>query len=121
MAKIVILEDDHILLDLYSTVLENAGYSTFPATTLKAVQTYFEDQMADLIIADLRLGATLPEQTVKILETIQQVHQIPAVLISAKMTFYEDMCREAGFEHLLKKPFRNGVLVEKAQELISDS
>lgn len=118
MAKIVILEDDYILLDLYSAVLEGAEYQVFPATTVHAVKEYFVENTADLIIADLRIGAINPEETVQTLQEIREQHPVPIVLISAKMAFYEDMCREAGFEHMLRKPFPNSVLVQFAEKLI---
>lgn len=121
MRKIVILEDDYALLDLYSDVLDDAGYSTYPATTIEAIELFFEENKADLIIADLRLGAVDPETTIQVLKTIRQEQNIPVLLISAKMTFYEDICREAGFTHRLQKPFLNSVLIQQAQDLIQDS
>ncbi len=118
MGKIVILEDDYVLLDLYSAVLEGAEYQVYPATTVHAVKDFFVENTADLIIADLRIGAISPEETVQVLQEIQTRHPVPVVLISAKMMFYEDMCRDAGFENLLRKPFPNSVLVQLAEKLI---
>lgn len=118
MAKIVVLEDDYILLDLYRDVMEGASYLVYPATTIRAVSEYFQENTADLIIADLRLGPVSPEETLQALQEIQLQHPIPIVLISAKMMFYEDICRAAGFEYLLRKPFPNMVLVQLAQKLI---
>ena len=121
MAKIVVLEDDYTLLDLYRDVLERADHDVYPASTLQAIQDYFDNNTADAIIADLRLGASTAEETIHTLKQIKNKHNVPVVLISAQMMIYEDMCRDAGFEHLLTKPFPNGVLIQIAEKVIDDN
>lgn len=120
MAKIVVLEDDYTLLDLYRDVLERADHTVYPASTLQAIQEYFDRNTADVIIADLRLGASTAEETVETLQQIRSNHSVPIVLISAQMMIYEDMCLRAGFEHLLTKPFPNGVLIQIAEKVIEE-
>lgn len=121
MAKIVVLEDDHTLLDLYRDVLERADHNVYPATTVQAVQEYFDRNTADVVIADLRLGVTTAEETVHVLKQIKSKHDIPIVLISAQMMIYEDMCRQAGFTTLLTKPFPNSVLIQIAEKVMEES
>jgi len=121
MSKIVVLEDDYTLLDLYRDVMERAGHTIYPASTVQAVQEYFDENMADLVIADLRIGVTSADETVRILKQIHAKHSTPMILISAQMMLYEDMCRRAGFDHLLTKPFPNGVLIQLAEKVIEEN
>lgn len=120
MPKIIVLEDDYTLLDLYRDVLERAGHTVYPASTLQEMQEFFDKNTCDLVLADLRVGITSAEETVQTLKQIQEKHGTSVVLISAQMMVYEDMCREAGFTHLLTKPFPNGVLVQIAEKVIGD-
>src|SRR5688572_10043708 len=118
MPKIVVLEDDYTLLDLYRDVLERVEYAVYPATTVQAVQEFFSENTADLVVADLRIGVTSAEETVQVLQQIREKHGTPMILISAQMMIYEEMCREAGFSYLLTKPFPNGILIQVVKEVL---
>lgn len=121
MSKIVVLEDDHTLLILYRDVLERAEYAVFAAESIQSLQKYFDENSADLIIADLRIGITSAEETVQTLQQIQAQHAIPIIIVSAQMMIYEGMCRAAGFDHLLMKPFPNTVLIQMAEKVIAEA
>ncbi len=120
MFKIVILEDDLILLELYRDVLTLADYEPLTISSLDSIQAYFETDTADLIIADLRLDATSAEKTLEVLQKIRLQHPIKVILVSAQMMIYEAKCRQAGFTHLLTKPFPNSVLVQMVQQVLHD-
>ncbi|MGB7337719.1 MAG: response regulator [Phototrophicaceae bacterium] len=120
MFKIVILEDDLILLELYRDVLTLADYEPLTISSLDSIQAYFETDTADLIIADLRLDATSAEKTLEVLQKIRLQHPIKVILVSAQMMIYEANCRQAGFTHLLTKPFPNSVLVQMVQQVLHD-
>lgn len=112
MPKIVVLEDDLMLLELYSDVLRHAGYDVVAKNNLYDVQHYFETETADLIFADLRLGVTTAEETIEALHVIHNKHTLSVILISAQMMIYEEQCRQAGFTYLMTKPFPNNILLQ---------
>ncbi|MGJ3237330.1 MAG: response regulator [Anaerolineae bacterium] len=121
MSTIVVLEDDYTLLDLYKDVLEIAHHTVYPATTVQAVEEYFDQNTADLIIADLRVGATSAEATIHAIKQIHTRYNVPVVLISAQMMVYEEMCHDAGLTNTLTKPFPNGVLIQIAEKVIAEA
>ncbi|MEO1289035.1 MAG: response regulator [Chloroflexota bacterium] len=120
MAHIVVLEDDYTLLELYKDVLDAGGYDVFGATRLQEIIEYVAENEADVIVADLRLSTTPARETIQALATIHQQTQIAVLLVSAQMMIYEKTCREAGFEHLLTKPFQNHVLLAKIAEILGE-
>jgi CheY-like chemotaxis protein len=121
MAEIVVLEDDFTLLDLYKDVLERDGHKIYASTTVQAVQEFFAQNHADLCISDLRVGLLDGSRTIQALKRIVNRYHIPMILISAQMMVYEKECREAGFKHLLTKPFPNSVLVQVVAKVLEEA
>ena len=50
MTRVLVLDDDQVILDLLQTVLADAGYETFVASSLSQVP---EGTSADVVITDL--------------------------------------------------------------------
>lgn len=119
MPDIVILEDDHTLLDLYADVLRRQAYTVHPFLTVQEVEAFFHAHTADLLVSDLRIGATKGERTVRALKRLRDKYDVPMILVSAQMMVYEPMCREHGFEHLLTKPFPNSLLVQVVEQVLN--
>ena len=57
MQKLLIVEDEPILLDMLSTVVSTAGYEVVGATSFDQAKRLIETAEPDLIIVDVRLGA----------------------------------------------------------------
>ncbi|MEL6408190.1 MAG: response regulator [Chloroflexota bacterium] len=118
MQEIVILEDDHTLLDLYADVLRRQAYTVHTFTTVQDMEAFFHSHTVDLCVCDLRIGTMKGEKTVRALRRLQDKYHVPMILVSAQMMVYEPICREHGFEHLLTKPFPNSVLVQLVEQVL---
>ena len=59
MAKILLVEDDPFIAEIYQKKLESSGFETVNATSGKAVLKYVQEQKFDLILLDL----VLPEMS----------------------------------------------------------
>lgn len=119
MAHVVILEDDTTLVKLYQDVIGREGHSVDTFETVEDFLAYFEQQTADLVVADLRIGIMEGYETIPLYRKISDDHNIPMLLISAQMMIYENDCREAGFEHTLMKPFSNRTLADAIKQILN--
>lgn len=118
MPDIVILEDDHTLLDLYTDVLERQDYTVHPFISVQDVEEFLHNNTVDLCVCDLRIGSMKGERTIRALKRLRDKHAVPMILVSAQMMIYEPICREHGFEYLLIKPFANSLLVDMVAQVL---
>lgn len=103
MFKVLIVEDDVELRNLFKRVLEKNGYMVFTACNGKEALFITESQFIDVIISDIMMPVMDGYEFVKSLREAD--NQTPVILITAKDTF-ADM-REGfvvGADDYLKKP-----------------
>lgn len=82
-ARILILDEDPILCDLYRTALEGHGYTTIIANALPDIATVI-DLQPDLILLDHFHGSTPPGWIFLIqLKTFAETEHIPVVVCTA--------------------------------------
>ncbi len=103
MFKILVVEDDIELRNLFKKVLEKNCYEVFTATDGKDAFTVLDTQYVDLIISDVMMPRLNGYDFVK--ELRESGAETPVLMITAKDTF-DDM-REgffSGADDYLKKP-----------------
>ncbi len=103
MFKILVVEDDTELRNLFKKVLEKNCYEVFTATDGKDAFTVLDTQYVDLIISDVMMPRLNGYDFVK--ELRESGAETPVLMITAKDTF-DDM-REgffSGADDYLKKP-----------------
>lgn len=117
MTKIVVLDDDQVILDLLQTVLTDAGYDTILARGPEAVPS---DATADLVITDLvPLKAYQRERALGWVSSLRTRFAGSPVFI---LTAHRAAAAEAdllGADAIITKPFDVDVLLAKIDEVFS--
>lgn len=81
LERILLVEDETIMLSLLSTFLEKAGYRVTGATNAAEALASFEKSTPDLVLLDLGLP---DEDGIVILRKIRTVSNAPVVVLSAR-------------------------------------
>jgi DNA-binding response OmpR family regulator len=117
MTTILVLDDDHVILDLLRTVLVDAGYDTVVAPGLHAIAA---DASADVVITDLvPLRSYRRESAVDWITSLRSRFAGSPLFI---LTAHADAVAEPdmlGANAIMGKPFDVDVLLAKLDELLA--
>jgi DNA-binding response OmpR family regulator len=117
MTKILVLDDDQVILDLLQTVLDDAGYEIFLASSLSQVP---EGTSVDVVITDLIPLKEYRRETAAewVASLRSRFLRSPLVIVTA----HADALTEAdklGADAIVAKPFDVDVLLAKLEELLA--
>lgn len=121
MKRILIVEDDPDILEIFQTVFESKRYKVFPLMTGRPVFKIIDEFKPDLILMDIRLDGMDGRAIFREIRTRPQTRHIPVLLTSGG--FKEDYIMRENFTNAdyLEKPFDIDVLLQKADGLLEDS
>lgn len=117
MFKILVVEDDAELRNLFKKVLEKNGYKVFTSTDGKDALNVLETEYVDIIISDVMMPRLNGYDLVK--ELRESGNETPVLMITAKDTF-DDM-REgffSGADDYLKKPVEVNEMLLRVSALL---
>ena len=121
MSKVLIVEDDKELRELFGKVLMKQGYDIRETSNGKEALEAVHQDFYDLVISDIMMPVMDGYEFVSILR--KEGNQIPVLMITAKDAF-DDMCRgfQSGTDDYMVKPvnvnemvLRVGALIRRAQ------
>ena len=116
MAKVLIVDDNHDLLEFFCILMEKNGFEIRGASSKTEIDTYLQSFNPDLIMIDVMLGN---EDGREISKNIKLSHNhIPIILLSGNPEALTNLS-EYNIDDVIEKPFTIGTVVSKAQELIS--
>jgi CheY-like chemotaxis protein len=116
--RILVIEDQEDLAELYESSLEGAGYDVTVAYTGEEGLAEFEANGADAILMDM----TLPEMHgTKALEKIRGLSPSVPVLVVTGETMAEsrDVCERLGVQEYLSKPPDYGALLSAFERALA--
>jgi len=116
MAKILIIDDDHLVLTSIRMVLAYDDHEVLTASDGEEGIRICNEEPVDLVITDLKM----PEKNgLEVIEHLQQNHpDTPIIAVSAYHDFYFQ-ARQAGVARVLAKPFGKDMLAEMVEEALS--
>ncbi len=119
MAKILLVEDDVIQVELIRKHLEPIGYDIIVAKNGQEGIKVAEKQRPDLIVMDMIMpGMHGLEATIKLKENPQTKHvPIIALTIMSSPKFVQE-CYRAGIIGYIKKPYDPKALIESVEKVI---
>ena len=119
-SKILVVEDDSFLLQMYATKLETEEYKVFTASTGGEALRLVEKEDIDLILLDLNLPEVDGFNVLEELKSNSKTKHIP-VLVLTNFSQKEDIdrCLDLGAEDfLIKAHFVPAEVIEKIKKII---
>ncbi|MGH2779389.1 MAG: response regulator transcription factor [Actinomycetota bacterium] len=117
--RILICDDDPVILRLLQVNLELEGYEVQLAHNGEEAYEAASAEMPDLVILDIMMPRMDGYQTVEKLKSNEKTASIPVVFLSAKAQQSDvDKGLRYGVADYLTKPFDPGELLEVVQRLI---
>lgn len=122
MAKILIAEDEHDILELITFTLQFAGHEVIATSNgEEAYQTTLKE-LPDLILLDVRMPRMSGYEVCKAVKEDASVQHIPVVFISAKGQEREvNTGLAAGAVDYILKPFSPDELTERIAAILRKS
>lgn len=117
--KILIVDDDEVLVRILSVNLALEGYDVYAAFDGTSAVMSAHKIKPDLIILDVRMPAGDGFSVVERLKMSTKTFTIPIIILSAlPKEDIEDKALRAGVTQCFAKPFDNGALLEFIKNLI---
>ncbi|MBF8250013.1 MAG: two component transcriptional regulator, winged helix family [Candidatus Levybacteria bacterium] len=121
MAKILLVDDDPLLVRMYQKKLENDGYVVVTADDGDVALTRVNESRPDLILLDIMMPKINGLQVLAKLKENNETKNIPVILLTNVGGSDEDVSRglELGaVAYLVKAGNRPIVVVEKVKEIL---
>lgn len=106
--RILVLDDDEVVLRGLRRVLERAQHQVRPCTTIEAARFELAKGPIDLLIVDLDLGGTHAGELIRQVETVDR---IPIIILSG---WFAD--RRLAAHRQLEKPIGSQALLDAVAE-----
>jgi DNA-binding response OmpR family regulator len=119
MPKILIVEDNRVIVEIVSCVLRRAGYEvSFAYDGVEALQQ-IEQHKPDLIILDLGLPKLPGEEVCKEVRRNKKTSDIPIIMVTAKSRDSDKVIGKVlGANHYITKPFDLGDLLKAVTTIL---
>jgi CheY-like chemotaxis protein len=114
MKKIIMVDDDADILDVFKIVFERAGYDI---TIFDKPDALFNNQFdePDIFIIDKQLSGADGLEVCRFLKRRQPKKDTPVIIFSATPRM-STLAQEAGADDFLEKPFKTKALLDMVQK-----
>ena len=119
--KILVVDDEHDVVDLLCMVLSKHGYHALAAHNGMEGLMKAQSELPDLILLDIMMGDMDGWEVLKLLQLEEQTRGIPVVILSAR-TETRDKIRglQEGAVDYLTKPFAVRNVLETIDGVLTD-
>lgn len=113
--KIIVVDDEVLILDMLKEVFGSAGYTVLTAESAEEALKILKDESVMVMFLDIRLPGMSGVDLCKKIRIENQIGIIHA------LTGYSNIyglleCRAAGFDDFFVKPIKFNILIKAAQE-----
>jgi len=116
--KVLIVEDDSLLLDLLKNIFELERFNTIGVNSYEKAQEILASEKIHLVISDILLPDGNGFDLLKLIK--KEYSNLPVLLITGHSgKFKREHAFKEGADGFFKKPFNNKVLVQKARSLLA--
>ena len=109
--KILVIDDEPLILIAVERALSRVGYTVTPAGNVKDLDSALSNAPYDLLIADVYLGE---ESVDSIIQKVKDAS--PAI----RVIYMSGMENEDGRKHFIEKPFKIDDLRKKVREILHE-
>ena len=111
--KILIVEDNELMIDVMSYILINSGYEVFSLTNGDNVFNNIKANHPDLIILDAILPGMDGREICQLLKLNKATQNLPVIICSGDDSVDESLKQKGAPNDILHKPFDINSLIEK--------
>lgn len=121
--RIILVEDDEMLAEIYQTRLELAGYSCKRANNGLAGLELIQKELPDLVLLDLMMPIMSGDDVLKAMRTSEWGKDIKVVILTnISEAEAPDGIQELGIEsYIVKANLVNNQLVETVKKVLGDT
>jgi CheY-like chemotaxis protein len=116
---VLIVEDEEVLSDLLTVLLEDEGYNVTAVPNGKAGLTSLQKTAPDLIITDLMMPVLDGLGFCRAIRSMPEYRAIPLVLLSAVSDRLQS--GECSWSAIVRKPFNVDVLLKTVSHLVGST
>jgi DNA-binding response OmpR family regulator len=117
---ILIVDDDRDIRYMMQSILKHEGYKTMTCASADELSDILSVIRPAAIIMDMLLSGTDGKDICRSLKKKESTNHIPVMMVSAHPDA-ELLCREAGTDDFLEKPFDIEVFISKIRSLIKEA
>ena len=118
--KILIVDDDHTIVELLSRVLGREGYQICTAFDGEEALFQLGAEHPDMILLDLNLPKLPGEEVCKQVRANEKTKDLPVIMITAKISESEKIIGKViGANHYITKPFNINDLISIVDDTFS--
>ncbi len=103
--KILIVEDEHFMLEAMSTVLENIGIEVLKADNVNDAKQFLASENLSLVITDLYLPEPDGFAFVQFIKNNPITKHIPVIVVTGLVEHRETLSEKVPADEWLSKPF----------------
>ncbi|MCX7895387.1 MAG: response regulator [Thermoanaerobaculum sp.] len=100
MKRVLFVDDDEAILELYRQVFQMAGYQVSTCTTMEAARRHLEQTGADAVVLDIRLAEGLGLALLRELKARDP--KLPVILATAYARYQDDFSSWLADEYVVK-------------------
>jgi len=119
MPKILVADDDKVMLGLLKTLMEMEGNEVVTVTRPEDIVPAAQAEEMALILIDYHLAGGNSMGALRALKSDAVLKTIPVLVTSGMDREYE--CKKAGAEDFILKPFRPNELLERISTIIAQT
>ena len=118
--KIVVLDDEPNIADLYAEALADEGYETHRVTQSLRFFDALKEHQPNLVLLDLMMPNLDGFDELKLMKMAGREGQIPVIVVTAhpNVSRAEQELRSAGVVHIVQKPPDLDQLIELVEQTI---
>lgn len=116
MMTIMIIEDEEMIREELSSLLESAGYSVIAPTDFQNVTKQVLDVKPDLLLLDIQLPGVNGEV---VLKTIREHSSLPIIMVTSRNTEIDEVLSMSyGADDYITKPYNPTLLLLRVQAVL---
>ena len=115
--KILVVEDEPVIAELISMLLEKEGYEVVGFSNNAGIKAQLHDSPVALVLLDLALGGQDGMDICDYIKSNEELKHIPVILISAHRDL-EKIAGECAADGFILKPFELDGFAKRVKEFI---
>lgn len=118
MPKVMIVDDDRMMVGLLSTLLELEGFDVVTVPDVHVLRDRAFDELPDAFVVDYNLKGVEGTRVVRWIRTTEQFQATPVLMSSGMDRELEAIA--SGANRFLLKPFDPAILVELLKQMLDE-